>query len=114
MPEVTVEGFTYPTLKDACRAYGTNYNTAYTRVQKGMDYESAVLLPNRNNITSKDHLGNEYPSITEMCLAYGIHPATFNRRVNQGWSIERILTTPSDTTKWTRKTRRLHEKTYFN
>lgn len=110
MIKIEVEGYSYPSLKQACRAYGIHYNTVYSRLQRGMSLKSALLSPDRNHIATKDHLGNLYPSIKDLCKAYGMHPVTFIRRLNQGWSIKRTLTTPVDISKRTFKCRELYEK----
>lgn len=99
MLEITIDGYTYPDLKDACRAYGINYLTAYWRIKRGWGIDKALKTPVCNCTLSKDHLGNMYPSIRKMCKAYGLNYHTFHWRINKGWSIEKILTTPIDKSK---------------
>lgn len=47
-----------------------------------------------NEISSKDHLGQEFPSLSAMARHWGLKPDMLWYRLEKGWTMKEALTTP--------------------
>lgn len=101
---VTVNGFVYASLSEACNMVGVPYSQVRYRIKHGATLEEAFNTEKyafrrkadrvaRKGNPVEDHLGNTFVSLKEMCRHYGISPATYILRKKKNWSLESILTT---------------------
>lgn len=89
--EITIQGKTYPSIREAARAYGLTSSAIIARREAGWtdeDYERG-----RRNTTPSGTIpttinGIEYPSRAEAARAYQISPMGLRHRLDAGWTDE--------------------------
>lgn len=96
--QVTIDGVTYATLKDAVDARGAvHYNTAYQRINRGWDEAKAVTTPPQNHAGVAVEIdGVEYQSLRE-AVAEVDPDLTMNgirSRLNRGWTVADAVSEP--------------------
>ena len=93
MKQMTINGKTYRSINEACRAFNMSYCCVRDRIKRGMTPEQALTIEVGYATKAKDHLGNIYPSTAAMARAYGIRPPMLFIRLNN-MSMEEALTKP--------------------
>ena len=95
---LSVEGKTYNSIKEACKAYGISPQCFHYRVfKRGMSVEDALKSP--KHIVKKEITinGVTYPSVQAACRAYNISNSTFEKRVyKKGIDVETALMMPTE------------------
>lgn len=92
---VIINGVTYPTISDACRAYGISRFIVSNRIHSlGWDTETAITTPVQHNGTKVVLDGVEYNSLSDLSRDYGINYYTMIHRLKNGMTLEEAVTTP--------------------
>lgn len=92
--KITIQGKTYPSIKEAARAYGLTSAAIIARRDAGWtdeDYERGHRPRKKyasHRAVSVTINKIEYPSYTEAAKAYGISLSAFLYRFNTGWTDE--------------------------
>jgi len=85
---------------ETCEAYGVQYKTFATRLDRGCSLEES-LLDTKTRVIGPE--GELYRSYAALCRAYGISYQIFKRKIDLGYSLE-------DAMKRTRAARRQQMK----
>lgn len=91
---VTTEGpngETFPTVTDACKAYGMSVATFSQRKKEGMSDAEALSEPDHRKMPIKGPDGTVYKSKREMCRALDIPYCTYMRYARRGYTVEEAL-----------------------
>jgi len=93
---VNLEGVDYPTIKEACKAYGISNQKVNLRMKRyGWTLEQAFELEQNDRPPGAPKKikfqGKEYSSRTSLARQYGIDLSKFSRRLQKGWNIEQVL-----------------------
>lgn len=92
---VEIDGETYTSISEMCKAYGISYSTYRDRTARGVPITEAVHINQRQPLSLTIGIyGEKYATITEMCNAYGIKRSTYLMRLKKGMSRKLALTTP--------------------
>jgi hypothetical protein len=93
---ITLEGVQYPSIKDACKAYGLSNKKVNLRMNRyGWSLEEAFEItavkrpPGVPKAITFD--GKVYKSNAALAKAHDIDPSMFHSRRKSGWSIEQAL-----------------------
>ena len=88
--QITLEGKTYKSVKEASDYYKVNYDKIRGRLRTGWTLEEAFGLIERNNNKGKSITieGITYKSIAIACDYYNLNYGTVHNRLYNGWSIE--------------------------
>lgn len=103
MKQMIINGITYRSINEACRAFNMSYCCVRDRMKRGMTPEQALTIEVGYATKAKDHLGNIYPSTAAMARAYGIRPPMLFIRLNNNMSMEEALTKPVRVYKYKKK-----------
>jgi hypothetical protein len=91
---ITIEGVTYRTLSDACRALNLAEHLAYGRINRGWTIEEALGLAPRKSRNRPQKMvveGIEYSSISEASRKYELDDTLVGYRLKSGWSVEQAF-----------------------
>ncbi|MBS3799094.1 GIY-YIG nuclease family protein [Pseudoalteromonas sp. BDTF-M6] len=88
---ITIEGIEYPSISEATRSYGLNYETIKQRLQRGWTPEQAFELEfppecKLSNANPTEVDGIVYPSFSEAARLCGLSPSTVRKRLKDGWT----------------------------
>lgn len=106
--KLTINGVTYKSFTDCCKAHNINVDTAYSRLKRGYTLEETFKEPvkkqtsinkNINKKTTKKRKpilinGKSYPNIKAACKDLNIKYNTYKTRRKKGWTLEDALTKP--------------------
>lgn len=86
---VSVNGTTYPSIRDAATAHNASYTKVYDRLSKGWSLEQALGIaaaPDTRKFAGKSVTANgiTYPSIAKVALAHNVHPEALRKRLVRG------------------------------
>ncbi|WP_282118870.1 GIY-YIG nuclease family protein [Ruegeria atlantica] len=90
----TVDGVTYESFADACRAYGISKGTVEKRMRGRMSLEEALKEPIRSTVISI--FGYDWESVKKACKAFALPHSTFRARTEaQGMTPEQAIQRPT-------------------
>lgn len=84
------DGNKFSGLRDACAAYGQNFELAKHRIFDGWPLQYALDFPSGKG-KFEDHLGNKFSSYSAMCKYYEIDKHEFAKRYDAGWTLRDAL-----------------------
>lgn len=89
--EITIQGKTYPSIKEAASAYGLTSSAIIARRKAGWtdeDYKRGRRKTTPSGAIPTTINGVEYPSRAEAARAYQISPMGLRHRLDAGWTDE--------------------------
>ena len=106
--KVIIDGVTYKSFTECCKAHNINTNTTYSRLKRGYTLEDVFkkevkqqtsIDKNINKKPTKKREpilinGKSYPNIKTACEDLNIKYNTYKTRRKKGWSLEDALTKP--------------------
>lgn len=106
--KLTINGVTYKSFTECCKAHNINVDTAYSRLKRGYTLEETFREPvkkqtsineNINKKTTKKREpilinGKSYPNIKAACKDLNIKYNTYKTRRKKGWTLDDALTKP--------------------
>lgn len=106
--KLTINGVTYKSFTECCKAHKINVDTAYSRIKRGYTLEETFKEPvkkqtsinkniNKQPIKKREPIlinGKSYPNIKAACKDLNIKYNTYKTRRKKGWTLEDALTKP--------------------
>lgn len=106
--KLTINGVTYKSFTECCKAHNINVDTAYSRLKRGYTLEETFREPvkkqtsinkniNKQPIKKREPIfinGKSYPNIKAACKDLNIKYNTYKTRRKKGWTLEDALTKP--------------------